>query len=965
MAVPLTLSSVPAVLPYIQYVATGGQTVFPYPFPITQDSDLVVVINGVTQNVDSTYSLSGQGNATGGNVTFNAGQAANTIITLFRNVTIQRVTQIAQNSGFSSITFNAEFNQIYLILQQLSESISLSLQIPNTNNPAPVTTLSPLLYAGKTIIFDQYGNPQPGILTATAVTAAVLQSLLFPQTTAELAAGITPGPYAYGDIRRYGIFPGSSFANANTVAIKALFNPLLLNGPSGLFTFFNSGTVSGSAPDTYYFNDMWQVRDNVHLDLNGCTLDFTKTGVNSDSQNSFIFALRNFTIENGTLNVHNYVPSGAFVAGAALGFGARSSPVSGSPLPTVYDSLLSAPMGNIVVRNIKINSTVASNGNGVLMFGGLRNVLFQNVEVAGNAALTFGFYAEFGFATHGVSLSQSQTSHPHDIRFENCYVHDLATGASSYAVSMNGAYGVTIDGIMVSAAAGIASFGPGEGLFFNPWTGQDDIGTLTQSGTGGARRWIRLRNIKGRALTGTAVSVQGALTPTNVQGIASWLPSTGYLIGAVVYNGSNKYTCASNGTSTTGAGPTGTGSGIGDGTTSWNYTAAFSSNGYLGWAANTAYLASDIVFNGHYYYTCTTPGTSGSAQGPIGTGTNIADGATVKWSSVGTAWPLLTDLLNLEVDGVEIDGINGTGGYGIRSSCGIVDIRDYVITNFQRGVVTETDTGTYNIEGGTILNSASIGIQIGLSNQVYAPARLTTGTITRNKIAGGATQGIAIANAQKALIDFNTFGYELITDGIAETTQQQAVLIDATCSNIVCRKNYVAAVSAGNAYQQSGVASSQGCIIDGMQGPVQTYSTWWEGVEQAWTPVLTCVTPGNLAVSYSVQAGGYIKRDHIIEYWYNVVTSAFTHTAGESGNVELTGLPYASNTTANNVHAGALTFGGVTKASYTQVTSAIAAGTAIVTFFASGSGQASGRLQIADMPTAANVVLQGASQYFV
>lgn len=167
MSVPFILSDVPDVTPYIQYVATGGQTVFPYPFPITQDSDLVVVANGVTLNTDSGYTLSGQGNDNGGNVTFTLGRTAGDIITLFRDIQIQRVSQIAQNSGFSSTTFNAEFNNIYLIMQQLAASQSLSLQVPNTNNPSPVTTLTPSAYANKYLAFDANGNPQPAILTSS------------------------------------------------------------------------------------------------------------------------------------------------------------------------------------------------------------------------------------------------------------------------------------------------------------------------------------------------------------------------------------------------------------------------------------------------------------------------------------------------------------------------------------------------------------------------------------------------------------------------------------------------------------------------------------------------------------------------------------------------------------------------------------------------------------------------------
>lgn len=69
MAVSLTLSSVPAQTPYVQYVSGASQTVFPYPFEITQDSDLVCVINGVAQPTDAGYTLTGQGATNGGNLT--------------------------------------------------------------------------------------------------------------------------------------------------------------------------------------------------------------------------------------------------------------------------------------------------------------------------------------------------------------------------------------------------------------------------------------------------------------------------------------------------------------------------------------------------------------------------------------------------------------------------------------------------------------------------------------------------------------------------------------------------------------------------------------------------------------------------------------------------------------------------------------------------------------------------------
>jgi hypothetical protein len=60
-----------------------------------------------------------------------------------------------------------------------------------------------------------------------------------------------------------------------------------------------------------------------------------------------------------------------------------------------------------------------------------------------------------------------------------------------------------------------------------------------------------------------------------------WAPSTTYLVGEQVVNGDNVYECVSDGESAISGGPTGTGAGISDGSTSWNYVSA-SATGVIG-----------------------------------------------------------------------------------------------------------------------------------------------------------------------------------------------------------------------------------------------------------------------------------------------------------------------------------------------------------------------------------------------
>lgn len=276
MGIPATLSTVPAQTPYIQYVATSGQTVYPYPFEITQDSDLTIVYNGVTLGTDSGYTVSGVGNSTGGDATFTSGATAGDIVTLYRDIPIERLTQFGQNSGFSSTAFNAEFNNVYLLLQQLQQNIDQCLQIPNTNNPAPTVSLTPAAYANKYLAFDGNGNPEPAVLTSSgSLTASILGGLLWPKSAGETVAGVTPvNPYYfYGDVRRYGAVCDSGTTD-NTGAVT---DALAAN--AGYFPV-NFYPVSGKH---YSFTSRVVVPGNSVVNFNGAALQWSATAADGST----------------------------------------------------------------------------------------------------------------------------------------------------------------------------------------------------------------------------------------------------------------------------------------------------------------------------------------------------------------------------------------------------------------------------------------------------------------------------------------------------------------------------------------------------------------------------------------------------------------------------------------------------------------------------------------------------------
>ena len=130
-----------------------------------------------------------------------------------------------------------------------------------------------------------------------------------------------------------------------------------------------------------------------------------------------------------------------------------------------------------------------------------------------------------------------------------------------------------------------------------------------------------------------------------------------------------------------------------------------------------------------------------------------------------------------------------------------------------------------------------------------------------------------------------------------------------------------------------------------------------------WTPVLTFATPGDLARTYGAQFGGYVRDGRLVKIWFRLETSAFTFTTA-SGALQITGLPFVAGAEAGSFQrVGSVVFGGITKASYSQICPAIAPGDSLITFLASGSAQAAASITASDTPTAGSIVLRGQIDY--
>lgn len=131
--------------------------------------------------------------------------------------------------------------------------------------------------------------------------------------------------------------------------------------------------------------------------------------------------------------------------------------------------------------------------------------------------------------------------------------------------------------------------------------------------------------------------------------------------------------------------------------------------------------------------------------------------------------------------------------------------------------------------------------------------------------------------------------------------------------------------------------------------------------QSTWTPVLTCATPGDLAITYSAQSGTQIVIGNLVVATFNITTSAFTWSTA-SGAVTITGLSNAS--AATYIHIGECFWRGITKTNYTHVQLAVNNSSSVINLNASGSGQLGTTVNIADMPSTGTVILRGTICYF-
>ncbi len=161
------------VSPRIQYTGDGSQTAFTYPFPIFADADIEVYEDTTLKTLTTHYSVAGEGNSSGGTVTFVTAPATGVVVTLRRSMTIERTTDFQESGEFRAKVINDELDKETAFIQQINEDLTRSLRQSATDASGDMEIPDRDARKGKVLGFDATtGDPIVSTDDLTALEGA-------------------------------------------------------------------------------------------------------------------------------------------------------------------------------------------------------------------------------------------------------------------------------------------------------------------------------------------------------------------------------------------------------------------------------------------------------------------------------------------------------------------------------------------------------------------------------------------------------------------------------------------------------------------------------------------------------------------------------------------------------------------------------------------------------------------------
>lgn len=142
--------------PRIQYLASGADSSFSYPFAVFRPGDVAVHLG--TEQVRDGFTVLDAGRSEGGTVVFDAPPDAGVVVTLRRNMPLGRVTDFQENGDLRAAVLNDELDSQAAAIQQVADDVSRAIAFAPTDTAAAPILPPREARANRVLGFDSAGG---------------------------------------------------------------------------------------------------------------------------------------------------------------------------------------------------------------------------------------------------------------------------------------------------------------------------------------------------------------------------------------------------------------------------------------------------------------------------------------------------------------------------------------------------------------------------------------------------------------------------------------------------------------------------------------------------------------------------------------------------------------------------------------------------------------------------------------
>jgi len=231
------------------FAGNGSTTVFAYTFRILDEAEILVQIKVVstgvitTQTLTTDYTVSGVGDAAGGNVTMVTAPATGETLILVRNTALLQSIDYTENDAFPANTHETGLDRLTTIVQQIDEEVDRTAKVDVAVTGFDATLPSPVAN-----LFIRYNAAADGFDTSLSSTGLLnVVEDLTPQLGGDLQTNGQDIDVATGDKITLIGTASITMAGASTIPFTSTAAMTFASGTSATWNGSSTAALDGTS----------------------------------------------------------------------------------------------------------------------------------------------------------------------------------------------------------------------------------------------------------------------------------------------------------------------------------------------------------------------------------------------------------------------------------------------------------------------------------------------------------------------------------------------------------------------------------------------------------------------------------------------------------------------------------------------------------------------------------------------